>query len=197
MKKRIILIVLALALVIGAVAGGLVYAQVEHQPMTGNKLVGTAMLGTLAQETGDVTFYWTGIFAINNPDCVHNINIERLSIIKDDGSVVYEGDLLQCGEYVNDPRQSVTNLQPHEQVFIPLNWWMPDGAGGWLSPDETSSQDMQGYTVEILWSGARKGLEISGNVESILMTLIHDSQGSVVDMEISSDRIPMQNLAQR
>ena len=196
MKKRIILIVLALALVIGAVAGGITYAQVEHQPMKGNKLVGTALLGAKEAEPG-VTFGFTALFTINNPDCVHDINIERLSIIKDDGSVVYEGDFLQCGEYVNDPRQPVTSLQPHEQVFIPLDWWMPDGIGGWLTSSEVGSQDMRGYTVEIFWSGAHKGLEISGSVMQLLATPTHDSQGNVVDMAISSDRILMQNLKQR
>jgi hypothetical protein len=197
MNKRIILILLAVAVVIGAVAGGITYAQMEHQAMKGSKLVGTAWLGTKARDTGNITFVWTGTFGINNPDCVNDINIERLSIIKDDGSVVYEGDLLQCGEDVNDPRQPVTILQPHEQLFIPLDWWMPDGAGGWLTADEASSQDMRGYTVEILWSGERKGLEISGYVESTQITFFHDPQGGVVDVDVSSSRIQMQNLIQR
>jgi hypothetical protein len=110
MKKRIILIVMALALVIGALAGGITYAQMEHQPIYGNKLVGTLTVGYTIEPQGKLNF--AGHFVITNPDCLHDIIITRLAVLDTSGDVIMEGP-------PGDLDFPVV-LGPHQSVFIPV-----------------------------------------------------------------------------
>ncbi|MBA7648624.1 hypothetical protein ES703_56412 [subsurface metagenome] len=124
--KKIIAIVLAVMLVAGGL-GGFVYANSSsHQPMTGEKLVGTGRLGL--QPNGEwLSGSW---FLFTNPDCVGKITIERISIIRGDGTVIYEGPLLELvrngdGEVV-DRIPITTPMKPHRIWGVPLGHFMKD-----------------------------------------------------------------------
>ena len=150
MKKRIILIVLALALVIGAVAGGITYAQMEHPQMTGSKLFTQGPVGEI--DLGIDSIRYETRLGITNPDCKHPIYIDHLSILYGNGTSLYEGDLYHFGG-IGIPNQKVTSLQPHETVSMRLSQWT-DGIDA----------PAQGYTVEVFYTAWRKGLPLVGTV---------------------------------
>ncbi len=108
--KKIIAIVLALVLLATGGAAGFVYAQNnEHEPMTGQKLVG----GGGCSVDGDIFF--ETVLSFTNPDCVGEIAIEQVSIIAPDGTVIHKGELL---DPAGDPLPMT--LGPHEAGFIVL-----------------------------------------------------------------------------
>lgn len=82
--KKLIGVILALLLFAGGL-GGVVYAQGTHEPMVGQKLVGSEACG---KATG-ILFYT--MFILTNPDCVSQITVDRVSVIGADGTVIYEG----------------------------------------------------------------------------------------------------------
>jgi len=142
MKKKIILIVLALALVIGAVAGGITYAQVDHNPPKGHKLIGTGMLGNSESPRGEmggtaVEFEFGTGFEITNPNCDKSLTIEYVAIMDEDGNVVVEGTPLAMN--------LAETIGPHDIWMVPLI--VPGGSPPMIG-DEPSN-----YTVEITWSG--------------------------------------------
>jgi len=144
MKKRIIAMVLV-AVLVGGGLGGLVYAQGTHEPMTGQKLVGVGPCGFWVP-VPYVENHANTLFRITNPDCVAEIKIERVSIIKNEPyEVIYEGPLLLDGT-------EVTELEPHQVGLINLALYVE---GGW----DTS---LALYTVEVFWKGKKDGLPLIG-----------------------------------
>ena len=113
-----------------------------HEPMTGQKLVGQGSFspmppGILASSS----------FTFTNPDCVSEITIERLSIIRGNGEVIYEGPMLRrdgtLGPYL-------MKLKPHATRFVILSTYVPAGFPGW-------------YTAEVFWTWTdEEGLPLIG-----------------------------------
>jgi hypothetical protein len=134
---------------------------IPHEPMTGQKLVATGEFGTvpgIVQADIQVSF--------TNPDCVSEITIDRVSIIRDDGGVLYEGPLSGLnyiwGPYVGDV------LGPHQTVIFFLRQSIPDGNGGWLSEGDALAMPLHTYTVEIFYSVSKKrGLPLIGRVTQL------------------------------
>ena len=194
--KKIIVIVLAVMVLTGGL-GGFAYAQVQHEPMTGSKLIGIGRVGTFQE--GATTHIFRSRFAFTNPDCVSEITIDRISIIKADGTVIYEGPLLRQvvggGEVVNSfPWPNP--LGPHQSRFIVLSLYFPDPGDpdhDWMSKQEALSQEHNGYTVEIFWTKSnRRGLPLIGHGATVKNTLLPSG-----DEEISGYRNEMFNMNQR
>lgn len=169
MKKRIILIVLAVALVIGALAGGITYAQGEHQPNYGNKLVATFTIGTMLEPLGNLTF--GGHFVITNPDCLNDITITRLAALDLAGNVIMEGP---PGDFPEWP----AFLSPHQSLFIPVE--LP------LGPEADV------ITVEIAWEAKKGTLPLTGVAYQGFTWLVDDTVE-----QVSISAIPMVNFKQR
>ena len=204
--KKIIAIVLAVMLVAGGL-GGFVYANSSsHQPMTGEKLVGTGRLGL--QPDGEwLSGSW---FLFTNPDCVGEITIERISIIRRDGKVIYEGSLLELvredGEVVEE-RPITKPMKPHRIWGVPLGYFMKDpdadDPGRWLTYEEARNLEFNHYTLEIFWTGTRQGLPLIGwaaeskrAADPALLGLgIVESE--LWKLETSHSRTPMVNMKQK
>jgi len=174
MKKVALVLVLVICLV-ALVAGGVTtLAQGDlHEPMVGKKLVGAGYLGYVELPHAQQMQWNISHFVMTNPDCVENITIERLSIIRGDGTLIYEGPFYATYGVRNETnrtvdvnnviREEVTTLAPHDTVDVVLAFIMPDGADGWLSYGDAMNLFVYGYTVEVFYS--TKGLELIGFAE--------------------------------
>lgn len=146
MKKTVILVVVALGLILGGISGGLAYAQTDHQPPRGQKLIGgLGIYGVSAEpiyvnEDLSLAYYWNTTFTITNPNCERSLTINYLAIIDGDGNVVAEGTPEQWNEpYIPE------ELSPHQIWGCGLHDFLAEtGVIGDTPPS---------YTVEISWSG--------------------------------------------
>ena len=182
--KKIIVMLLALVLLVVGGLGGIAYAQNNsHQPMTGQKLVG---MGGCSVD-GDAFF--EGILTFTNPDCVSEITIEQLSIIKEDGTVIHEGELL---DRYGDPLPMT--LGPHEGGIIVLRDYVAWHYG--LEPWAFRDFSPGGYTVEIFWSGShQQGLPLIGWSITVLLEL--EEGGNVIIGTAAGWSTEMVNMEQR
>lgn len=193
MKKKIILIMLAVTFIIGGIAGGITYAADGHEPMGSDKLIGFESLGRYDFSDGFHQKYsW---FVITNPDCEKYIDIDHVSIIHGNGTSVYEGLFYQVvvdnEPYINP--QPVTSLGPHQVATLILHYTMPSGVPGeWLSTNDALNLPMADYTVEVFWSGSSKGQPLIGS--SYQASSKHSYDGTVLHARTST---PMRNIVQR
>lgn len=163
MRKLIIVILLVTVLIFGGL-GGFAYAQVNgHEPMTGHKLISWGEMGTLPSGDQVSFFAW-----FTNPDCVSDITIDRISIIRSDGEVIFEGkpsELPPFGPPVPPPPFPDV-LGPYQTLKLaPIFCYIPDGSGGWLSPEEGLALPASIYTLEIFYSVSPKdGLPLIGEI---------------------------------
>jgi hypothetical protein len=149
-----------------------VYAA-DHQPVRGDKLVGGARLGTMM--IGPNELEYSPMVGFQNPDCVKEITITQVSIIKTDWelgpTVIYEGPYIYVDEDGN--REIVTRpMKPHEQWTIVLCHYMYDGVGdpedssSWLSAPAALQQESAAYSVEIAWEAARRACPLIGGTST-------------------------------
>jgi hypothetical protein len=184
MKKIIIAIMLAVVLVAGGF-GGLAYAQsIEHEPMTGQKLVGWGPFGLAPTPS----FLFLATFSLTNPDGVSQITIDRISIFAADGTVIYEGPPLLGME--GSPL--TTPLEPHQSVDIWLAGYVLGWPTGPVDPLDFPVSDY--YTVEIFWSGEKKGLPLTG--WSWMLTLDFDAEGNLANTPSTTAMSLMVNMEQ-
>ena len=198
--KRIIAIVLAL--VIAAGLGGFAYAQANgHEPMyRQQKLVGWGTQGSTAGTDPDITT-WCTCFSFTNPDCVSEIKILRIYIIRQDDTVLYEGPLLKqiCpGDEVEESTPWTEPMQPHEIRAIDLGRYFPDPDDPdheWMSWQEVNSLVHAGYTVEIFWKAShKKGLPLIGYATTVKFW--RETPGNLENGVESAFSTPMVNLNQ-
>ncbi len=207
MKKTIIAVVLAVVLLAGGL-GGFVYASNNsHVPMTGQKLVGFGRLG-LPPDGSWLSMSW---FNFTNPDCVSEITIERISLIRRDGTVIYEGPLLRL---VRDENGEVVDEIPITESMKPHQIWGIGGLSGfmknpeainpdrWLTFEEARNLTHNLYTLEIFWTGNKKGLPLIGwasetkrAADPALLGLVTE-ESELWKLETSHSRIPMVNMEQ-
>jgi hypothetical protein len=153
LKKKIILIGVALALVLASVGGGLAYANGIHNPPPVHKLIGVGEVGYLYDETGpwDTHWeYWDTRFIVTNPDDDTWLNIDYLALILEDESVFYEGT---PDDWWDDFGIEIPyDLSPNEiwqfslaelmaQIYLTSYW------------DVLGNVPLMKYTVEVSWSG--------------------------------------------
>ena len=149
--KRIIAVMLAVVLVVGGL-GGFVYAQDNsHEPMTGQKLVGSGVFAEWTYPDGPNAKMGTG-FLITNHDCVSEITIDRIFVFAFDGTVVYEGPLRVKIDHAWEEHTGL--VKPHETLQTSLEYYD--------LPEITGELEMI-YTVEIFWRWTNKeGLPLTG-----------------------------------
>ena len=129
-----------------------IFEPIPHVLIVGQKLVGQGIFGSMPM--GGDTIFTTFVFT--NPDCVREITIEQISIFRMDGTVAYEGPLLDGVTPI---------LIPHETRTIDLMMYVS------LQEPPTF------YTVEIFWSEAKKGLPLTGWI--YVITITQDAEGNM------------------
>ena len=159
MKKKIVLSLLVVVLVLAGLSGG-VYASNIHKANVGDKLVGLGSSGTF--EIPSVLKEWSNsVFFFTNPDCINSIDITKISVIRGDGTVIYEGPFIWV--LLDGTRVVVTEpMQPHQVRAISLASYMYKGTGeitdpnSWLDIITAITQPSQSYTVEVSWKSTAK-----------------------------------------
>ena len=162
--KRIALTILIVVLFVATLAGT-AYAVGDHQPIRGDKLVGIGEMGTrLFGAQNQSRDEQSTEFRFTNPDCVSEITIERVSIIDETGTIVYEGPFIK----VEDGVRTIQNeISPHEVCLIKLSEYMYEGGDltepdSWKTPADAMSQDLTTYTVEINWGAKSLTCQLTG-----------------------------------
>lgn len=175
--KRLIAILLTIVLLAGGLSGFAYANSNSHVPLRGDKLIGTSSFGRL-QYSPDERLTMHASFIFNNPDCVNKIKIGRISIIRGDGTVIYEGPLLRQSQEDGEIVESTIvdwPMEPHDIWDVNLMCYMPDPGDPdheWMSLDEALAQPLAPYTVEIFWGVHRKGgLPLIGKVHTIKRTV--------------------------
>jgi len=149
MKRKVILAIVAIALLISGVAGGIAYSQMDHQPPRGQKLIGMGWCG-LSEASGDealaLSYYWNTDLRITNPNDVRTLTIAYFAIMDEEGNVVVEGTPEQLNEGASEETYVPEELGPHEIWGFHLSSFIggPPGVIGETPPS---------YTVEITWTG--------------------------------------------
>ena len=117
-KKQIIAIVLAV--LIGGGLGGFAYANdIQHEPLTGQKLVG---YGAYAEwEDDGIHNCLNTSIILTNPDCVSTLTVDRISVFAYDGTCVYEGPFLKWREEIPWDEES---MAPHETRMSELDQYL-------------------------------------------------------------------------
>jgi hypothetical protein len=180
-KKKVAIALLAVVLLLAGL-GGVVYAATDES-VHGDKLVGLAPLGSITQPDGIIRQY--GVFYFTNPDCVNKITITQVSIMRMNGSIVYQGPFINAQP--GQPREVITRpMEPHEVWSIFLFNYMYKGTGeltdpnSWLTSEEAQTQTAQSYTVEIFWRPSKKvtTCPLTGWQDSMVTKL--DSSGNLI-----------------
>lgn len=194
--KRLIAILLTAVLLAGGL-GGFAYANSNpHIPWLGDKLIGTSRFGKYVNP--DERVFYDAQFNFTNPDCVNEIKIEGISIIRDDGKVIYEGPYL--AQRMDEDSEIVEStprwwMEPHRIWEVHLEFFFPDPDDPdheWMNPEEAINQPAHRYTVEISWGVRRRGgLPLIGEVMSFQRAT---QSGMTTD---SAFGIQMVNLSQR
>ncbi len=142
----------------------------EHQPMTGQKLVGQGFFGERYDEESNATFQVHTMFSFTNPDGVSEVTIDHVSILDRYGAALYEGPLLGDDGI----------LKPHEVQAVELHDYLESG-------------DLNPVTVEIFWTGShQQGLPLTG--WQLTTIGIQDAEGNLIEM--TSSETQMVNMVQ-
>lgn len=157
MKKKIMLIALIVCLVIGGI-GGVIYANGDHAPIIGDKLVGYGGFGHFPIGNYD-NYSETAIsFTLVNPDCVATIGIEQISLINTNtGVVIYEGPLIVFNAQ-DQVFEELHELGPHKSCLAFAQWMFPS--------EITIASPLMSLTVEVFYSGPPKSCPLMGSLIS-------------------------------
>lgn len=175
MKKAAL--VLALVLLICTVFASVAYAVGDHAPMVGRKLAGYGPIGYQGERPGKIVMQT--MFTIGNEDCTYAININRISLVKGDGTLAYEGPLYRNGNTAGVP---ISILQPHQVEPIVLADWIAEGL---ISPARF-------YTLEVSWKANNKCLPLVGHVVVFQREFFDDGTYT-----LAKTRVPMDSVTQR
>jgi hypothetical protein len=149
MKKKIILIGLALALSLALVGGGVAYA-FNGYSSAGHKLSGIGMMGYEMDSSQTQTMWWDTYFTVTNPNCDTWLNIDYLALIYENEYVIWEGTPADWWFIfgIDVPDQ----LSPHQIWQVSLGELMAPyyGEDYWGT---IGNVYLARYTVEISWSG--------------------------------------------
>jgi len=181
-KRKIILIGLAVTLALSVGVGGLVYANYglgPHEDGGGNKLIGVGEMGyedfTFGGILGPTGFYvydgeirgWDTQFIITNPNCERDLAIEWVALIAgedtddwDAEDVIFEGtpgDWFWCSNMNIEIPEVLSGHEVWQSSIAELVCMMVSGSE---PTDEElylfiADQDLNKYTLEVTWSGAR------------------------------------------
>jgi hypothetical protein len=173
MRKTIIMTLVVVLLC--SAFGGFVYAQSNsHDPMKGQKLLGVGTLGRHANIDGGEILS-QAFSQITNPSCEDEITIERIALIRGDGTVIYEGPFLRLVRDENDnvieEIPIIDPIQPHQFRGVTLWRFMKDpdsqDPNRWLTLQEALDLPVRYYTLEVMWSGGKQEMPLTGWVNII------------------------------
>jgi len=185
--KRIIAVMLAVVLVVGGLGGFAYASNTEHEPMTGQKLVGWGIY--TMQLLDDGTYRDDGVvFSFTNPDCVSEITIDRVFMFGLDGNVIY--DSAEDGWFDNGLPWTEP-MKPHETRFIGLPSCLRE-PGAKIEPIPPTF-----VTVEIFWSGAKDGLPLIGWQITGLQILDEDGNRIGPLQVVAESQTQMVNMEQK
>jgi hypothetical protein len=162
MKNRIALIIVVVVVAL-AFVGGSVYSKGDHSKEQGDKIIHHGMVGSLITDGIDESL--SSIVWFTNPDCENDITINSVSIIKGDGTLIYEGPYVMMPAPGTGDYQVVNIIKPHEIRAFVLARYMWTGAGepanptdpnNWMSEEEATALPWAVYTVEIFWEPVSK-----------------------------------------
>ena len=160
MKKRIALTMLAVVLVL-VLVGGSAYGIAAHSKVQGEKIIGHGILGSLIY--GEINESYSSMVWFTNPDCENDIAINKVAIIRMDGTPIYEGPYVimpVTGDY-----EVVNIIEPHEIRSFFLARYIWTGAGdpadytdpnNWMTEEDATALPWAAYTVEISWEPVSK-----------------------------------------
>jgi hypothetical protein len=148
MKRKIILIGLALALSLALVGGGVAYA-FNGYSSAGHKLSGVGMMGYGLDVDQAQIMWWDTYFIVTNPNCDTYLNIDYLALIYQDEYVIFGGTPYDWWFYLGI--EVPETLSPHQIWQVSLGELM----AAWYGADywPTLNGALARYTVEISWSG--------------------------------------------
>ena len=162
MKKRIALTMLVVVLAL-VLVGGSAYGIAAHSKVQGEKIIGHGILGSLVY--GEINESYSSMVWFTNPDCENDIAINKVAIIRMDGTPIYEGPYVimpATGDY-----EVVNIIEPHEirSFFLARYIWTGDGdpadytdPTNWMTEEDATALPWAAYTVEISWEPvSRKG----------------------------------------
>lgn len=156
--KKIVLAAIVAVMLLATIGGTVVYAQAQHQPPRGQKLVGIGMWSWPANEPAPSFWSFITIFNVTNPNCRGDIEIEWLSIIDMNGESVFEGAPGTYHNYQSNTDDLVVPdaLAPHQIWQFQLAQFVAE-----TTPCAWESEvPLAHYTVEVTWSGrAARALE--------------------------------------
>ena len=198
MKRKIVLALVAISLLIGGLSG-IVYATDGHEPLRGEKLLGTGWLGTNPE--GKI---WVTRFRITNPDSLEDITIKRVSILDRQGTPIYDGPLVLpagAGHPVGN-RRIVGTIKSHQIMSLPLSSYIWTGtedndvtkAGNWLTNDEAMERNIGAYTMEIAWEAKGSVAPLVGWQRIIVRVT---NEGGEVPLLRGTTETQMVNLKQK
>jgi hypothetical protein len=163
MKKRIALTMLVVLLVLVFV-GGSVYGRGDQSRERGDKIIGHGMLGSLIIGE-EIDESLSSIVWFTNPDCENDIAINKVSIIRMDGTVIYKGPYVMMPAPGAGDYEIVNVIKPHEIRALTLGRYIWTGASdpadptdpnNWMSEEEATALPWAAYTVEIFWEPVSK-----------------------------------------
>jgi hypothetical protein len=152
MKKKIALVVILAAALVGAGFVGIALAAGPPSVSpTGMKLVSGGLVGYLTHPNQSIQLETR--INYRNPSSVYDITLEKVCIYGADGTLVYDGPFMDWFDEQNnnamiDPPTPLYTIGPHETQLVRLSLWTG-------IPDQGTA-----YTVEVFWSGNPKGLPL-------------------------------------
>jgi len=165
--KRILLII-AMVCLLSITLAGVAYAITGHAPVVGTKLVGYGPIGTEA--SGDTCYYT--IFTVTNPDCSNSISLGQLSVVRADGTVLYEGSF-------EDALTStvITSLEPHGVAMVRLVDYVE------------VTNPVRFCTVEVGFAARGKTLPLIGNVVVFQKDFFEDGTYTLAKTRVAMEKM--------
>src|SRR3989304_1180776 len=147
MKKRIALVLFMAVLLLITVVGG-VSGRNGHVGANRDKILGHGMVGNLAvyNETSLSAVWFT------NPDCQNDIAINKVTIIRGDGTLIYEGPYVRMPEPGEGDYQVISVIKPHEIRIFLLARYMWTGAGDSTNPTAPNNRTPGAEPMALPWA---------------------------------------------
>ena len=193
MRKTIIVTLIVVILL--SVFGGIVYAQSIHEPMEGQKLVSWGNVGIAP---GNKNYIAYTMFSLNNPDCINQITIDKVSVFKYDATVIYEGPPLVGMQAV----ELTTPLEPHQTIDIQLPYYilvfecgMDPNPSTWPADPKDYWPDVSQYTIEVFWSAVKDSLPLTGWAWMPLLGEDEEGNYTIPLMSNTSQMINMEQIS--
>ena len=154
---------------------------IQHEPMTGQKLVGTGGWYQFPPQADGTYIEGAGSFTLLNPDCVSEITIDRIFFFSLYGEVIY--DSVEDG-WPDEDQPWIEPVKPHEIRWIEVDSLM------WRLGRKPADVV---FTIEVFWTGAKEGLPLTGWANTSIVR--RNTEGGILGFE-SMAETQMVNMEQ-